>query len=117
MKKEEIYYDKIKFLKEQVGAPEEVFKRHLVDLFMNNTKLHRAYLVSVQYDSRKDFNVALCLRAEDTVSAELMNSINTLFAKMFLTKEHLDVLLLNDEKEARLITVCKPFYEKSDSLG
>lgn len=101
---------RISFLCEQIGKPEQELKHYLLDLFKKNKEVIRAYLVRVKYDSKNDFNVVLCLKMTSKPSENLEEGISNIFAGMFRTDEHLDTLFLSSEEEARLRSICQPFY-------
>lgn len=102
----------IKFLGEQDGVPERKLKTHLAELFSGMDYVIRAYLVRVDYNDSNEFDVALCIRTEEDSSHNLSDAINEIFANMFRTDEHLDVLYLTEEREIDLSTVCPPFFTK-----
>lgn len=57
------------------------------------------------------FAVALCLRARFGPERSLAESGGRIFASMFGSHEHLDIIFLTEVQEAELATVCKPFFE------
>lgn len=41
----------------------------------------------------------------------MVEKIGTVFASVFNSKEHLDIIFLNDQQEKDLLKVCQPFFE------
>ena len=113
MKKvEQFFPPEIKFLGQQDGVPERKLKTHLAELFSSLDYVIRAYLVRVDYSDSNEINVALCIRTKADSSHNLSEAINEIFANMFRTNEHLDVLYLTKEREIALSKVCPPFFTK-----
>jgi hypothetical protein len=110
---EQISPNEIKFLGEQDGVPERKLKTHLTGLFLSFSSVTRAYLVRISYGNPAEFNVALCIRAESEPPCDITDEINRIYADMFRTDEHLDVLFLNEKREFALSKVCTPFFKKS----
>ena len=44
----------------------------------------------------------------------LLERVRAIFAEMFNSQEHLDVLFMRDDQEQQLRSVCGPFYESSE---
>lgn len=98
------------FLAEQIGVAENEFKEAIVGLFRSRGRPIRAYLVQVEYGKEKEFNVALCVASQSGEDEELASDIALVFRRMFGAHEHLDILFLTDDQEARLRKVCCPFF-------
>jgi len=109
-KSEKLRVQKVEFLGEQDGVPEQKLKALLTPLLKRNESVVRTYLVRVSYDNLYEFNVALCVRTEVDIEPELMSEINRIFAETFRVSEHLDVIFLNGETEKRVASVANPFY-------
>src|SRR6188768_1501283 len=90
----------IHFLREHDGAAERLLKDALTALFRSSETVKRAYLAQVDYGDPNVFEVALCLRAEE--SASLVAAIGKIFAKIFSSYEHLDTLFLTEAREHEL---------------
>lgn len=84
-----------------------------MDLFQHRKTITKAYLAAVVYGTVNTFTVALCLRAFPSPDRALVKSINTVFASIFSSAEHLDILFIDHEQEVRLMEICRPFYEAS----
>ena len=112
-KVDQLFFSKIKFLGEQDGVPERKLKTRLADLFSSISSVTGAYLVRIDYGNPDEFNVALCLLIEAGPFHDITGKINRVFADMFRTDEHLDVLFLTEEREIALSKVCRPFYKKT----
>jgi hypothetical protein len=100
------------FLYEQDGEPERRLKSDLTGLLRQNTGVGRAYLAKAINEGAE--TVMLCLATSaDTPDLSLPPQIGKIFATIFGTKEHLDILFLVEDQEAQLTQVCKPFYTRS----
>jgi hypothetical protein len=98
----------IQFLREQDGAPERLLKAQLAQLFLGRKAILRTYLA--QFVAGTSVGVALCLRTSTGPDADLVKDVGSVFARIFGSHEHLDILFLSEEQETLLITVCRPFY-------
>ena len=97
----------MQFLGEQDGAPERLLKRRLVEFFMRDNGVQRAYLAQIRV--AEQVGVALCIRTisgPDNVAQE----IGAIFGAIFGAHEHLDILFLSDVQEASVRTACSPFF-------
>lgn len=101
----------VRFICEQDGAIEQEFKESLIDLFQDRKTITRAYLAAVDYGTPTTFTAALCLRAFRNPDSSLVKSIGTIFASIFSSDEHLDILFLDEDQEMSLKRVCRAFYE------
>lgn len=113
MRKEELNSfttSKIRFLSEQIGIPENEFKKEIIGLLQNHNNLLRVYLAQVAYDEVKDFNVALCIASVCGEDEKFTHNASSLFCCMFGSHEHLDILYLSVSQEAQLRKVCCPFF-------
>jgi hypothetical protein len=102
--------DKIHFISEQIGVPENEFKESIVALFQSLNKHLRAYLAQVENSEEKDFSVSLCIASEDGEDENLAKAIALIFRRMFGPHEHLDILFLTESQEKQLRKVCCPFF-------
>jgi hypothetical protein len=100
----------IRFVGEQEGAVERELKDRLAKLFEVNKHVLRAYLANVDYQDVTPIGVALCLHSTTGEDLDLVQQIRTIFAAMFNSDQHLDVLFLSQMQEERLKEVCSPFY-------
>ena len=107
----EFHRSHVRFLAEQDGPIEQEFKRRLTDLFDDCQTVKKAYLAVVDYGTPSTFTVALCIRSVvPGPDKSLVNSISSVFASIFSSAEHLDILFLDDEQEIKLGRVCQEFY-------
>ena len=101
----------LRFLCEQEGPPEKTLKTQLVTLFLQRQNVLRAYLVRVEYADPRTYNVALCLRTlNDQDDATLVEAVGVVFAPIFSSVHHLDIIFLTADQELQLKAVCKPFF-------
>ena len=100
----------IRFVGEQDGPPERELKQQLVAVFKNNPSVQHAYLAQVVYADASDISVCLCIKPDCGDDPALVKEIGEVFAVIFRTEEHLDILFIRDDQEAELKQVCEPFY-------
>ena len=99
------------FIGEQVGPPENVLKARLAEFFRRDQSVTKAYLAKVSFGDTS-VGVALCLRTLFGPDKGMVEKIGTVFASVFNTHEHLDIVFLSDDQEASLVRVCQPFFLK-----
>ena len=104
----ELRVPSVRFVREQVGAPERALQSRLLECFQRHTAIKRAYLV--QISSGDQLGVALCLKKINGPDRALIKEIGDIFADIFGCHEHLDILFLNDVQEASLKRVCPAFF-------
>ena len=109
----EINVPRVHFLGEQDGAPEQFLKAKLADFFRRDGSVRRAYLARVHYGDERAAGVVLGLRTQFGPDKGMVEKIGAIFASAFGAKEHLDILFLEDDQEAELAKVCKPFFDES----
>lgn len=100
----------IHFVAEQIGIPENEFKKEVIGWFQGEKKVLRAYLVQVEYSREKSLNVALCIYSVYGEDEKLAKDIASVFSHMFGSHEHLDILFLDIDQEIELRKVCCPFF-------
>lgn len=98
----------VQFLGEQDGKPERLLKDRLVESFMQREDVQRAYLA--QFISGDQIGVALCMTVRYGADAKLVREIGSIFASIFVSRAHLDILFLSEPQESALKKVCAPFY-------
>jgi len=108
---QEMQAPQMRFLGEQDGPPERELKTALIDFFRSNSSVHAAFLVRAAYGEAGTVNVVLCLRTQSGDDPKLAGRIGRVFASMFGSHEHLDILFLDDEREGAVRKVASPFYE------
>lgn len=113
----ELHRSEVRFIAEQDGPIEKDFKRRLIGVFRNNKTVKGAYLAAVDYGDLTTYSTALCLRSLSSPDKLLVERIGHIFASLFSSKEHLDILFLSDEQEKSLLRVCRAFYESEIGLA
>jgi hypothetical protein len=103
------------FLGEQDGVPERELKARLIPVLNGTRTVARAYLAKIAYGPIGSANVALCLRTTTEPDSCLLQALSQVFSSMFSSNEHLDILVLDDEKEARLSGVCHAFFAQESN--
>lgn len=102
----------ITFLGEQDGPAERRLKEALGVLLRLDPAVIRAYLARVLYDG-KTGGVALGLLTDDERDNEKpVEQMGRAFAALFNTSAHLDVVFLNEDKDAEIRKTCPPFYNR-----
>lgn len=111
----------VQFLGEQDGPAERELKDQLGTFFQGSSAINTAYLVRVAYGKVSGLNVALCLRAEESstalqtrwMQASVIKSVASIFASIFGSHEHMDIVFVDERQEAELSRVCRAFYVRS----
>ena len=105
----------VTFLGEQDGPAEQRLKEALAVLLGLGASVTRAYLARVRYND-KTSGVMLGLLTSDAQNSEkVAGQMGKTFAALFNTKTHLDIIFLNDEKDAEIRKACPPFYDRNRS--
>ena len=102
----------IKLAGEQDGPPERDLKARLIKLFRDEPMVERAYLARTDYGAAMGLQVTLCV-VSSNVEGKLVSQVSEIFADMFGSHEHLDILFIREEQERQLRTVCPPFYNRN----
>lgn len=100
----------VRFVGEQDGPPERDLKACFVEQFKYEPTVERAYLARADYDDGTGAHVALCVKCFCGGDQTLNARVADIFADMFGSHEHLDVIFLRDDQEQELSQVCPPFY-------
>lgn len=109
---EELVVPKVRFLGEHDGEPERAFKSAILPILAASGCVIRAYLAKVTYgDQNADINIALCLRSE-TQDSSVKRQVGEVFTKMFRMEEHLDAIMVTEQQEEMLASVCRPFFAR-----
>ncbi len=103
-----LHVPEVQFLGEQDGPPERLLKERLSSAFFFHPSLKEAYLAQVRYAD--EICVALCIRSVDGPSQILAEVVAGVFGSIFGAREHLDIVFVDDDHEAALRRVCRPFY-------
>lgn len=124
MRMEKINPKDLRFVGERDGEPERDFKCEL-SVFLRQLvewkpldKPVRAYLCSVSYPSDGDsgsFSVALFFATESDAKDEIRKGAASIFRRMFGTREHLEMMFVEDETESELRQVCSPFVDTKEA--
>ena len=112
---EEIHPPQLCFIGEQDGPPERELKGRLAIFFRRDQSVQTAYLARVSYDDPSRIGVALCLRTQFGADPGMAEKIGKIFASMFGTHEHMDIIFLNEQQEAQLTKVCAAFFNASNA--
>lgn len=107
---EELRVRRIDFITEQDGPPERELKGKLVALFNRAAWVRVAYLVRVTYEDNGPMHVALCVRGQPGQNRVFGQRVGEIFASIFGSHEHIDVIWITPEQETALSRVCRPFY-------
>jgi hypothetical protein len=110
---EELKVPAPKFVGEQDGVPERLFKGELSEVLQGRKNLLKAYLAQVRYGDSKEILVCLCLAGTNGEDRSLVEAIHSLFAQHFNPAAHLDILFLKPKQEKQLSAVCNPFYKRN----
>ena len=102
---------KITFVGEQDGRPERDLKSRFTTILRGEVSISRAYLAKADYGDDTGINVVLCVRSSSGEYPTLNPKIGAVFAEMFGSREHLDLLFIRADQEEQLAKVCHPFYE------
>jgi|HubBroStandDraft_3_1064219.scaffolds.fasta_scaffold175947_2 hypothetical protein len=111
MRETQIRIQQIYFLGEQDGSPERELKEQLAALFGRAQWVRTAYLARVTYEKMGRVNVALCVRGQPGQGRVFAERVGSIFASIFGSHEHLDIIWLVPEQEAALMQVCQPFFQ------
>jgi SseB protein C-terminal domain len=106
---EEVRISGVRFLKEHDGPPERELKGRLIELLQREETIRAAYLAQVVYAGNQTPVVALCLRA-DRPDRDVVGKVGEIFSSMFVARQHLDILFLDDGQEAQLAGCCRAFW-------
>jgi hypothetical protein len=101
------------FVGEQDGPPERELKERLVAFFHRDQSVQTAYLARAMYGEQGAVNVALCLRTQFGPDGGLAEKVGRIFATMFGSHEHLDMVFLTPAQETALAKVCTPFFNRN----
>jgi hypothetical protein len=63
-----------------------------------------------EHGDEADAHVTLCLKCSFAANQSLLGKLGDIFAAMFGSHEHLDIVFLREAQERELRLVCAPFY-------
>jgi hypothetical protein len=107
---QEIRIPNLRFVGEQDGPPERILKEQLIDFFKRDQSVKAAYLAKIDNGDGSPIGVALCLRTQFGADKGMVEKIGTIFAFVFNSQQHLDIVFLTEKQEALLAKVCRPFF-------
>jgi hypothetical protein len=103
----------VTFVGEQDGPAGQRLKEALSVLLGLGATVSRAYLARVRYGD-KTSGVMLGLVTDDERNSEkVAGQMGKTFAALFNTKTHLDIMFLDDERDAEIRKACMPFYDRA----
>lgn len=103
----------IKVLGEQDGPAERRLKEALAVLLGLGATVTRAYLARVRYDD-KTSGVMLGLLTDDARNSEkVAGQMGQTFKALFNTKADLEIVFLDDARDAEIRKACAPFYDRT----
>jgi len=111
MRRTQIRIQQLHFLGEQDGPPEQELKKQLTAFLGGAHWVRVAYLARVTYEDKGCATVALCVRGQPGQARVFAERVGRVFASIFGSHEHLDIIWLAPEQEAALMQVCQPFFE------
>jgi len=100
---------RIEFLGEQDGVPERELKALLVTELRRFPSVQGAYLARIGFAPDAAPSVALCLVPSSRDDREIVQAVNRVFASLFSSGQHLDVVFIDEQEEADLRRVCPSF--------
>jgi SseB protein C-terminal domain len=103
----------ITFLGEQDGPAERRLKEALAVLLGLGASVTRAYLARVAYDDKTSGVMLGLLTDDDRDCEKLAGQIGKTVAALFNTRADLDIVFLNNERDAEIRKACRPFYDRN----
>ena len=97
----------IEFVGEQDGPSERVLKEALMSV-LEKHRVERAFLARVRTGESGELSVTLCLAADQ--GRQVVNAVAEVFEQLFGSREHLDILFLNEPQESKVASICRAFY-------
>jgi hypothetical protein len=107
---EELRVPQVRFVVEQDGPPERVLKGKLADFFRDEKCVARAYLVRADLGGRQGITVVLALLAKSGAEKQIVKQVGTIFASVFNSTQHLDIIFLTEDQELDLKESCPAFF-------
>ena len=103
----------VTFLGEQDGPAEQRLKEALSVLLGLGATVTRAYLARVRYDDRTSGVMLGLLTDDERNSEKVAVQRGRTFDALFNTKSHLDIMFLDDERDAEIRKACAPFFDRT----
>lgn len=104
--------ERINFVGEQAGPVEDDLKSKFREVFIATPTVQSAYLARLSYGDTSDYSVGLCIRSVAGDDQRLQKRLGQIFADVFRSEEHLDILFMQEGQETAIKQVCSPFYER-----
>ena len=89
---------------------EQALKVKLTCLFSTEGHVQRAYLVRVSHSSDQSMSVLLAVYTGSAPDVELIGRVAEIFASLFNSDQHLDIVFVTHEQEIKIRTCCSPFF-------
>ena len=103
----------VTFLGEQDGPAERRLKEALAVLLGLGASVTRAYLARVLYNDKTSGVMLGLLTDDDRDCEKLAGQIGKTVAALFNTRADLDIVFLNNERDAEIRKACPPFYDRN----
>lgn len=103
--------DKIRYLREQDGVPERIFKAKLTRQFALTSEVERAYLLRAELDGRMPA-IVLALRGDSAQEERIATLLSTVFMGLFQADQKLQTRFINGDEEAQIVGLCRPFFDR-----
>lgn len=103
---------RVEYLGEQDGHVERALKSALQATFLRYPKVERAYLARIGFSPRSQPSVGLCLCPSAAESRDVVDEVQSTFARLFAEDVELDILFPTQAEEEDLRRVCRAFFEK-----
>ncbi len=100
----------VEFLGEQDGGPERALKSRLSLRLARAGTVQRAFLARVRYDPEQVSTVVLALVASTDGRDTVVASVREEFGSLFNATQYLDIMFLSPAQEAKISSVCNPFF-------
>jgi hypothetical protein len=107
----EVRVGEVRFLREQDGRPERLLKQELIALFRGTQKVDEAYLARCAFGPDVPEGVVLAIHSPSGPNMTLVEEVRRVFASVFVKREHLDILFVDDNQQRQVASVCLPFYQ------
>ncbi|HEY0342229.1 MAG TPA: enhanced serine sensitivity protein SseB C-terminal domain-containing protein, partial [Steroidobacteraceae bacterium] len=102
----------VTFLGEQDGPAERRLKEALSVLLDLGATVTRAYLARVSYDDKTSGMMLGLLTEDERNSEKVAGQMGRTFEALFNTRAHLEIMCLDDERDAEIRKACAPFYDR-----
>ena len=109
---EKLIVEGLEVVGSQDGPHETELKEALIQLFVDDASVAKAYLARVRYLASDTVHVALCLHRPNGSSGELVEAVRKAFARRFSSDVHMDILFVGVEQDAMIAAACAPFFTR-----